>query len=371
LILKRISYENFRNHRYLTYEPEDGINLIYGPNGSGKTSLLEGIHYCALTRGFVSAGDADCLAWTADYFLVRGEFSSEEGREQKVQVSYTKEKEKQVSVNQSEIKPFSSHIGRIPCITFTPSEIGIVTGPPSERRKFIDNAISQTDRRYLEDLLSYRRILAQRNTLLLQMNERNVWHNETLSIWSESLSAIAAAIVRKRKRFIEDFSSRLQEMYGELEIGENPKIAYRCSLPGALELKTEDELRESFGRRFRETEKTDIMRAQTMTGPHREDLGFLIGGKEVKRYASQGQIRTFLISLKLSQHRFYRETLGERPICLLDDLFSELDSRRTERILDVLGTFGQSIITSTERKQPGNMTAISIDQLMKKEEGRS
>ncbi|NTV97568.1 MAG: DNA replication and repair protein RecF [Chlorobiaceae bacterium] len=368
MILQRISYENFRNHRLLSYEPEEGINLVFGLNGSGKTSILEGIHYCALTRGFVSAGDPECLGWNADYFLVRGDFLSDDGREIKVQVSYTKEKEKQVSVNRNEVKPFSSHIGRIPCITFAPSEIGIVTGPPSERRKFIDNAISQTDRRYLEDLMAYRRILAQRNTLLLQLNERKILKDATLTIWSERLAEIAAAIVSRRKGFIDVFSVRLQEMYSELDVSEKPKIAYRCSLPGAMEVMDEKELMNFFSKRFMEHEKTDILRAQTMTGPHRDDLVFLIGEKEIKKYASQGQIRTFLISLKLSQHRYYREMLGENPICLLDDLFSELDVQRTAKILEVLGTFGQSIITSTERKDQRALRAVSIESLKNNEE---
>jgi DNA replication and repair protein RecF len=365
LILKRISYEHFRNHRVLTYEPEAGINLIFGPNGSGKTSIVEGIHYCALTRGFVSAGDAECLSWTAEYFLLKGDFVSDEGRDTKVQVSYTKQKDKQLIVNRNEIKPFSRHIGTIPCITFAPSEIAIVTGTPSERRRFIDNAISQTDRRYLENLIEYKRILAQRNTLLLQMNDRKVFDDPTLSLWSDRLAAAAAAIISRRRKFVEDFSMRLQHMYDELDLGEKPKITYRCSFSGTEEILQENELQEVIGARTRENEKTDIARGQTMAGPHRDDLVFLIGEKDVKKYASQGQIRTFMISLKLSQQRFYREVTGEHPICLLDDIFSELDAQRTKKILDVLDTFGQTVITSTERKNHGRMAAVSIERLKK------
>lgn len=371
MILKRITYENFRNHSDLTYEPDEGINLIYGPNGSGKTSILEGIHYCALTRGFVSAGDLDCLAFSKEYFLIKGDFLNEEKRELNVQVSCTNEKEKQVSCNNTEVKPFSRHIGRIPCITFTPSEITIVTGSPSERRKFIDNAISQTDRRYLEDLMAYRKVLTQRNTLLLQLHDTRVNHDETLSIWSEIIAGLAAAIVKKRKSFIFEFSDRLQEMFGDLGLRETPGVAYRCSLPQPLMGETEDELRETFIRRLRETEKIDIRRAQTMTGPHRDDIVFIQDHREIKRYASQGQMRTFLLCLKLSQHRLYREKLGERPICLLDDIFSELDAYRTSGIIGILESFGQSIITSAEKKEQRRMTAISMEKIKKKEEEKA
>ncbi len=147
--LQCINYENFRNHRLLTFEPGDGITLIHGPNGSGKTSILDGIHYCALTKGLISANDSECLCFSTDYFILNGKFTSSTENNTNVKVLYKKEKEKQVIVNNSEIKPFSRHIGRIPCITFSPSEIVIVNGAPAERRRFIDNAISQTDRRYL------------------------------------------------------------------------------------------------------------------------------------------------------------------------------------------------------------------------------
>jgi DNA replication and repair protein RecF len=188
LRLQRITYENFRNHRLLSFEPSSGINLLYGPNGSGKTSILEGIHFCALTKGFVSAADHECLTFAQDYFLLNSVFYDENQSDISVKISYTKEKEKQIVVNNSEIKPFSRHIGRVPCITFSPQEIVIVSGAPSERRRFIDNALSQTDRRYLDDLIAYRRVLHQRNALLVQLYQQNMYHNDMLSLWTEQLS---------------------------------------------------------------------------------------------------------------------------------------------------------------------------------------
>jgi DNA replication and repair protein RecF len=368
LRLRSINYENFRNHRLLTFEPGDGITLIHGPNGSGKTSILEGIHYCALTRGFLNASDGECLHFSTDYFLLNGSFISDNEGTTTVKITYRKEKEKQVIVNNSEVKPFSRHIGRIPCITFSPSEIVIVNGSPAERRRFIDNAISQRDKIYLDNLLAYRRVLHQRNTILAQLHAKITVHNDMLSLWTQQLSKLAASIVLARLEFVEAFFSRFHTLYGQLSVDEDPSIAYRCSLGNINKNTSHEALYTLFLARYEETKRQEIFRAQTLTGPHRDDLLFLLNEKEIKKYASQGQLRTFLISLKLSQHRFYYDTIGEKPVSLLDDIFSELDAGRTADILDILDTCGQTIITSAEKKGQRNVTAISIDSLKHRKE---
>jgi len=368
LRLQRISYENFRNHRFLTFKPSAGITLLYGPNGSGKTSLLEGIHFCALTKGFLSTTDNESLSFSKDYFVLDSCFYDENENSLTVKISYTKEKEKQIIVNNSEIKPFSRHIGTIPCITFFPQEIVIVNGAPAERRRFIDNAICQTDRRYLDDLLAYRRVLHQRNALLSQLYDKKLVHDDTLSLWTENLSRLAASIVHTRIQFIDAFFYQFKELYARLSYHEHPQITYRCSLGKIKDKSSVDELYSLFLAKFEETEKQEILRAQTMTGPHRDDLHFLMNEKEIKKYASQGQMRTFLIALKLSLHRFFYEILGEKPLCLLDDVFSELDATRTADIFNILDTFGQSIITSAENKQHPNMTALSMEYLKNSQE---
>ena len=361
--LRCIQYENFRNHRLLTFEPGDGITLIHGPNGSGKTSILEGVHYCALTRGFVSATDSEYLRFSSDYFSLNGSFFSEKASPTNVRIIYKKEREKQLIVNNSEVKPFSRHIGRIPCITFSPSEIVIVNGAPAERRRFIDNAISQTDRRYLDDLLAYRRVLHQRNALLAQMYAKMPVHTDMLSLWTENISRLAASIVFARMEFLSAFSGQFRELYGQLSVDEEPSITYRCSLGNISRDSSPEMLYHHFLARYEESEKQEIFRAQTMTGPHRDDLLFMLNEKEIKKYASQGQLRTFLIALKLAQHRFYSATLGEKPLCLLDDIFSELDALRTTDIFSLLATCGQTLITSTEKRGPSTVTAISMESL--------
>ncbi len=361
--LQSIKYRNFRNHQLLTFKPDDGITLIHGLNGSGKTSILEGIHYCALTKSQVSATDNECLRFASDYFTLNGNFFSEADSLNTVKVVYERGGEKQIIVDNSEVKPFSRHIGRIPCITFSPSEIVIVNGAPAERRRFIDTLISQKERKYLDDLLAYRRVLQQRNALLAQLYSGINVHKDMLLLWTETLSKLAASIVYARVQFLIPFFHHFQALYEQFSIDETPSIRYRCSL-GTISNDTSLELLTTlFLTKYEETRKQEILRGQTMIGPHRDDLLFLLQDKEIKKYASRGQLRTFLISLKLAQYRLYHETLEEKPLCLFDDIFSELDASRVSDIFSILETCGQTIITSAEKKGEGKVMILSMESL--------
>ncbi|MEI7694246.1 MAG: DNA replication and repair protein RecF [Chlorobium sp.] len=361
--IHKIQYENFRNHPFLTFKPDIGINLVYGPNGSGKTSLLEGIHYCALTKGFNNATDNECLLFDSDFFLLESNFISQVESVVTVKVIYTKQREKQIIVNNCDVKPFSRHIGTVPCITFSPAEIVIVNGSPGDRRRFMDNAISQTNRRYLDDLLAYRRVLLQRNTLLFQMRENQRVHPEMLPLWNEHLSRLAASIVYARNQFISVFSVIFNDLYQYFSRNESPFILYRSSI-GTIDFDISPfELYSIFLKKCEESKKVEIFRSQTLIGPHRDDLFFQLNGKEIKKYASRGQLRTFLITIKLAQHRYVEKILGDKPLCLFDDIFSELDSSRRDDIFSILETSGQSIITSTENPMKNNVNHISMGQL--------
>ncbi|MDP8306210.1 MAG: DNA replication and repair protein RecF [Candidatus Chlorobium antarcticum] len=349
--LRSIQLENFRNHRSFFFEPEEGINLIYGHNGSGKTSILEAAHYCALTKGFITASDGECLSFSADYFLLTALFESSSRKETTVRVSYSKENGKKLQVDGNEVKPFSLHIGQIPCISFAPSEIVIISGPPGERRRFLDNAVCQSDRRYLDNLLVYRRILQQRNALLLQLSQNSRGDTSMLAIWSENLAFAAASVTAARIRFLADFFPFVESLHRELSGGETPAIEYRSTIGKLQEDVPESELRERFLERFQGNERQERLRGQTLSGPHRDELLFLLDGRESKRFTSQGQQRTFLISLKLALFRYFNEKIGESPICLLDDIFSELDGKRTVAVLDMLEGCGQALISSAELKE--------------------
>jgi DNA replication and repair protein RecF len=360
LRLESIRIANFRNHSLLEFEPGPSITVIHGRNGTGKTSLLEAVHFCALTRGFAGNADRECLLFGRDHFSIKARFVSDRNTTTEVRVFYTAEKEKQVYVNEQEITSFSRHIGTIPCVTFTPPELAIVTGSPSERRKFMDTAICQHDRRYLADLIQYRRVLQQRNALLAGSMD-NSSRLDGLEIWTEQLSALAASIIMSRKDFLRRFSVMFREIHSWFPDGQEPAIEYHSSLGDIDGEYGIEDLSAFFNERYRILRRQEIQRCQTLAGPHRDDLRFYNNGHEIRKFSSQGQQRGYLVAMKLSLHHYLNEVLGERPVTLLDDLFSELDDMVEERITESLASCGQVLITSTQMKTGNGVAPFSME----------
>lgn len=361
--LRTIQLENFRNHRSLAFAPESGITVLYGPNGSGKTSVLEAIHYCALTKSLLGSPESECMKFSEEYFLLSGAFESTKGSMLDIRVSFSKDRGKQVTLNQNEVKPFSAHIGTLPCITFSPSEIAIVSGSPGERRRFIDNATSQADRRYLEELLDYRRVLQQRNALLQQLSNSSSSSGDMLDLWTENLADLGAGITLRRIAFLDELMRYFEPLQESLAGGGSHSVGYRSSFGPTEKDLSREELRERFRRRYGESRRQEMMRAQTLYGPHRDDLLFVSNGHEIKKYGSQGQQRAFLISLKLALYRYFGERLPESPICLFDDMFSELDRERIAEIFRILEGCGQTIITTTDGNLRPDVPSLDVTTL--------
>lgn len=350
MLIEEISLVNFRNHQYTEFRPGKSVTVIHGKNGSGKTGILEAIHYCAFTRGFSNFNDRDSLAFGEQYFRINSTFISDYGGRTNVRVNYSKEKEKQVYVNEQEIPVFSKHIGTIPCITFFSGETAIVNGSPSERRRFIDSAICQHDRKYMENLLQYRRVLQQRNALLIKCSESS--HNrDELEIWTDQLARQASAIIITRKTFINNYLKYFKDIYTAFPKNKDPEIIYNCTLFPQNDHISENDLYLSVLEKYRINTDREIYRGQTYAGPHRDDLQLYSDTYEVRKYASQGQQRLYHIAMKLALHRYLDDKNGETPITLLDDLFSELDACVVKHILVLLEQFGQTVITSTEPKK--------------------
>jgi DNA replication and repair protein RecF len=360
LRLKSIIIENFRNHRHLEFEPGRHITDIHGGNGSGKTTILEAIHYCALTRGFSGSSDRDCLRFGEEMFTIRSSFESDDGGETKVVVAYMPQKEKRILVNDQELQTFSRHIGLIPCVTFTPRELVIITGGPAERRRFMDTAICQHDRKYLSDLMQYRRVLQQRNALLASYDDP-AKVGTALEVLTEQLATHAVEIVMARERFISSFSQMLSDVYRWHPEGACSEITYLSSILDGERKLSKEEMYVHFSRKYSAIKKQELLRRQTLAGPHRDDLQVNFNGREIRRYASQGQQRAFLVAMKMTMHAYLHNHAEEMPITLLDDLFSELDSKVSAVMLETLSSKGQVIITSTEKKGGNGITAFSID----------
>lgn len=357
--LESVTIENFRNHKYLEFEPGRSITNIYGKNGSGKTSILESIHYSALTKGFNGTTDHECLTFGEDFFTIRSVFKGNNENQSNVIVTYGKGKEKKIYLNDQEIKTFSSHIGVIPCVTFTPKDMVFVHGSPIERRRFIDTTISQSDRKYLKNLIQNRRILQQRNALLSQYREGK--DNTTLELLTQQFIKISAEIVDERIRFSKQFSLMLNQIYKWYPEEKKPEIKYFSTHGNYEKTEKKGDIEEIYNRNYKLLKNKEIIRGVTLFGPHRDDLLMSLDDKEIKKYSSQGQQRAFLVAIKITMITYLKIYTGEHPVCLFDDIFSELDEKIQEKILEALYENGQIIMTNTNKKDGYGIINISAE----------
>jgi len=357
MIVAAVRVRNFRNHRDSRLEFGDGINALLGDNGEGKTNILEAISYLSLTRSFYAHADATVVRIGEGRFEVEGSIVSGGGIEHHVQIAYQGEEgTKEYAINGSRPERLSSVIGRFPVVILSPENGAITFGGPAERRRFIDILLSQISPAYLETLFEYREVVRQRNKLLLDARMRGIRPGDLLEPWDEGIAMHGSELVYRRQRFVKEFSQYVIRSYGDLVEGggEVPEIKYESACvtedAGASREAIAENIR-SVMQRYRSEE---AKRGVTLVGPHRDNLLFTLSGIPVQRYASQGQHKTLLVALKIAEFTYLWEQREERPILLLDDVFSELDARRSARILHMAGSLGQTIITTTDVRSFGS-----------------
>lgn len=352
MILHSLRLVSFRAHADTEVAFQPNVNLVLGPNGAGKTNLLEAIHYLCLTKSFLTAQDTYALRQGASFFEVEGVFSSSRRPELKARLVYMPGEGKRIFLNGAPLDRLADIVGVLPVVVVSPEDQALTGEGPDERRRFLNNILSQAAPVYLDDLLKYRRALKQRNELLSQYRRRRTDPPaELLASWDEELIALGSRVVARRQRFVATFSSFLADAYGLIEaVAERPTIAYDTIAPlepGMDADAVADVYRARLGRLHRREREL----GRTLLGPHRDELVFKLNGLEVRRYASQGQHRTFGMALKLAQYFYLRDRLEESPLLLLDDVFDNLDRARTDAFLDLLQSdqVGQSIITAARR----------------------
>lgn len=347
--ITRIEIQKFRNHSHSILDCAEGINAVLGDNGEGKTNLVEAISYLCLTKSFYASADAVVLRLGDDRFDLRGEFVSDHGTRSIVRVKYEAEPgKKTVEVNGSPVETLASIIGRFPVVVLAPEQSGITLGPPTERRKFLDLVISQSAKLYLEQLIEYRRILKQRNKVLLQGKLMRKDCSEELEPWNESLVHAGADLIRRRAQVISEIVPLVQEAYERLAGSrEHPAINYAPSV-GAPDLEDVEAIRKAFRLELDLHVDEERRLGSSVVGPHRDELELLINEMSLRKFASQGQHKTFLVALKLAEFAYLKEQCGETPMLLLDDVFSELDEHRSEKLLRHVAGLGQVFITTTD-----------------------
>ena len=333
MIIKSIELNNFRNYEVANIEFDKNINILYGDNAQGKTNLLEACYYSAISKSFKSNKDKEIIRFGQDYLSIKTIIDKND-REYAIDISINNNK-KTIKVDNVKINKTSDLLGLLNVILFSPEDLNIIKNGPSERRRFFDNEISQIDRIYLSDLINYNKVLNNRNKLLRDIAFDNSI-KDTLDVWDMQLVEYGKRIIKRRREFIDELKYYVKDKHFKISGGKEELIInYEPSIDDMF---FEDEL-------INNREK-DLKYAQTSVGPHRDDISFKIDGIDIRKFGSQGQKRCSALSLKLSEIDIVSNIIKDKPVLLLDDVLSELDSNRQKFLLESISDI-QTIITCT------------------------
>lgn len=336
---------HFRNHINTKVSWAPHLNVITGPNGAGKTSLIDAIHFLCMSRSFVSTTDQYVINSDEKYFMIKGHFEGKIRSEFDVGCSYSRGDGKKIFVNDSPLDRLSDLIGMVPVVVLAPDDKKLTLEGPVERRTFLDSFISQISVSYLRDLIDYRKIRRQRNTLLKDFRGSVSILKSYLEPWNIQLVETGSRIIATRYQVLENFKSYLERDYAMIS---------GMDLTTGLEYQTfcepsvnPQDIQIQYEKALEETVDKEIEREQTLTGPHKDEVVFYLDDFELRRFGSQGQHRLFALSLKLAQLHYYSDELDDLPILMLDDVFGDLDLKKTEVLLNALQSHeGQTFITS-------------------------
>ena len=336
--IKTLELENYRNYEHLSVQFDPGVNIIYGENAQGKTNILESVYMCGLGKSHRGAKEKELIRLGCQEAHIKGAFTDEDVS-QRIDIHLKRSGGKGIAVNRIPIKKLSELYGKVSIVIFSPEDLELIKRGPSVRRNFINQELCQIDPIYVEDLITYSKIIRQRHELLKEMDanpKKPEELNETLDIWDLQLVHYGTKVIERRRAFIEELNSFIFDIHYDLTEGrEKLQLVYEPSV-------TEENFYEEL---IRHREKDKIYK-QTSVGPHRDDLCFFEKEKDLKIFGSQGQQRTSVLSLKLAEIRMMEEKKKEKPILLLDDVLSELDRNRQMKLLNGMGDT-QTIITCT------------------------
>lgn len=338
--LTKLSVSNFRLFRSAEIETDSEAICFHGLNGAGKTSLLEAIHYLCIGQGHFSQTDKQNIRFGENFFRIEGTFSNDEGKTE-IACSLEEGKRKAVSVNGKAQNRISEHLGKFPAVVIAPDDVQIIVGSGEQRRTFLNNMISQVSGSYAESLQGYNKALRQRNALLKQFGESGRVDEDLLRSYDEPLVRHGQELFAARTGHIKQVLPAFMDLHRSISSGhEEPGLQYVSELQ-----------QKGMSAWLNDSIEHDIIMERTLHGPHRDDLDFSIDGEQLKRYGSQGQVKTFLIALKICLFRFLKNALSKTPLLLLDDLFDKLDEERAHEVLRlaISDETGQIFITETQQ----------------------
>ena len=338
MYLKKLVLINFKNIAQAEITLSERLNCFVGDNGAGKTNVLDAVYYLSMSKSALTMTDGQSVRHGEDFFVVEGTYAGDSGSSDTVNCSFLRRSGKVLKLNGKEYDRMADHVGRFPVVMVSPQDSVLITDAAEERRRYLNAFLSQLDRDYLASLMRYNAVLAERNRFLKSSSDEQM-----LQIYNMQLADHAARIYERRRDIIDRMRPLVAEFYRQLSGDrEQVEIEYRSELASA-----------SMGELLLASRERDIVNGFTTSGVHRDDMSLRIGGYPLRKYGSQGQQKSFLMSLKLAQYRILTEVCGERPLLLLDDLFDKLDTSRVENLLSLVAGdgFGQIFITDCNRSR--------------------
>jgi DNA replication and repair protein RecF len=341
--LRKIELVNFRNYEKLELEFAKNIICFIGLNGQGKTNIVEAISVLGLLNSFRTSSYSDLVKFDTDYFFLKADFHNRNKRSLEVQISYDKEIKKILFQNKRILR-FSEMWGKIPIVYLIPDESIITTGPPNARREFMDKLLSMVDAEYFSVLNDYNLIIKQKNRVLFNLKSGEKFNMDMVGIYNFKIAELGTKLYIKRMAFLDSFAIFFKEILLSISDGlYSGEINYET-------LMEEKKYFETLSANLSKYQNDEIKRGTTLVGAHKDDLDFMINSRSLRKYGSKGQHKLFLVALKLAEIEYIKSVTEEYPIFILDDLYSEIDEKKSLQVAKILDNDIQTFITTSNSR---------------------
>jgi len=345
MLIEQIKLKDFRNYSEIDVNFSNSINILIGKNAQGKTNLIEAIFLLVLTKSFRSVKNKDLVKWDSKFAIIESQIQKKDGEKVKLELVVTNERDK--SQKQGKIDGVKTNvinfISQLNAVIFEPEDLNMISHEPALRRQYMDMTNAQISSPYVVALAKYNKVIKIRNKLLYNIRE-NLAVIDELTYWDKQILDFGAEIVFHRRQLVDYYNKIISKIYNDIaNDGKKLRIKYETRIKSTDKETIRDELREMFDL----SKLDDITQARTTSGPHRDDISFILDKHNVKDCGSRGEFRSIVLAMKLAEIKYIKEYTGNHPVLLLDDVFSELDNDRRKFLLEVVRE-QQTILTTTD-----------------------
>ena len=344
MIINQICLKNYRNYDSLNLKFNKNINIIIGDNAQGKTNILEAIYYLSITKSYRTSDDFNLIKNDKDFFRITAKVKDNK-IPKKLEIIFNK-KGKVLFFNENNIRKVSKFIGLLNVIMMCPEDVEIIKGTPSDRRNFLNIELSKMSQSYIDKYNEYNKILKMRNDYLKLLMTNSISDNRYFDILTDKLIEKAIYIYIERKKIIDEINEKISDIYNNISGLNKLTIEYVPNID--INEYSAEKIKENLKRIYSKNFKKELSLGMTLYGPHRDDFSFLLNNENIKLFGSQGQQKLAIISLKMSLIDIFNNRLGNMPILLLDDIFSELDRKKKNKIINYINNSGQVILTTND-----------------------